>query len=345
MHDTTAPVRKVTIIKNTEKPVQNYRFYSQVLFSIICIWIGIEFVMFVRQLDAGTLSPNFYRPPGVEGFLPISAFMSVVYFLQSGIIHPVHPAGFIILAGIMLMSFVAGKSFCSWICPVGFISELTGEFGVKLFKNKLHMPKFLDVPLRSLKYLLLGLFAVSITTMSLRELNLFLLSDYNIIADIKLYEFFRFMSPFAFWTLTSLLVLSVLFRNFWCRYLCPYGALLGVIGLFSPAKITRYASTCIDCAKCDKVCPSRIAVSKKKMVISDECTSCMLCVDICPVKDTLDYKIVGTNKFQSKYKIAAAALLVFIFILLTGMLTHNWKNTITGATYQQIYEHKEEVSH
>ncbi len=345
MSDKKAAVRKLTIVKNDEKPIQNYRFASQLFFLAICVWIGIEFTVFVFHLEHFVPGMEYYRPPGVEAFLPISALMSLSYFLQTGFVHQVHPAGFFIFMGIAGMSLIAGKSFCSWVCPVGFLSELTGEFGKKLFRNKLNMPKFLDIPFRSLKYLLLGFFAFSIIGLSTIELRAFLSSDYNTIADIKLFEFFRNLSPFAFYTLVSLLVLSVLFRNFWCRYLCPYGAFLGVIGLLSPTKITRNASSCIDCSLCNKACPSRITVSKRKVVLSDECTSCMACVDACPVKDTLNYKVLPMRTSRRKTLIAAAALFVFGSALATGVITGQWSNKIPTAVYQQIYENRDAVSH
>lgn len=63
---------------------------------------------------------------------------------------------------VILISLVFGKSFCSWFCPIGFISELIGDFGEKIFKRRLKLPKWLDYPLRSLKYLLLGFLVYSV---------------------------------------------------------------------------------------------------------------------------------------------------------------------------------------
>ena len=53
-----------------------------------------------------------------------------------------------------------------------------------------------------------------------------------------------------------MVVASVFVQNFWCRYLCPYGALLGLTSLLSPLRIRREPAACIDCAKCAKACPS-----------------------------------------------------------------------------------------
>src|SRR4030067_1530777 len=147
---------KQKIIRNSEERIKKYSFLVQTAFAVLCTWIGVEFYLFIKYLEAGGTVSYFTRPPGVDGFLPISSLMSFYYFLTTGTIHSAHPAGMFIFFGIVLMSLVIGKSFCSWMCPVGFISELIGDFGEKIFKRKLHLPKIFDYPLRSLKYFLLG---------------------------------------------------------------------------------------------------------------------------------------------------------------------------------------------
>jgi hypothetical protein len=57
------------------------------------------------------------RPPGVDGFLPISSFMSFYLFLNTGEVHSAHPAGFFIFFAIVLVSIVFRKS----ISAAGFV--------------------------------------------------------------------------------------------------------------------------------------------------------------------------------------------------------------------------------
>ena len=83
--------------RNHQKPIQTYRFWIQVAVVLLCLWIGVEFYNFIKYLDTGGLRGSAYRPPGVEGFLPISSLMSMYLFFISGDIHPVHPAGFFIM--------------------------------------------------------------------------------------------------------------------------------------------------------------------------------------------------------------------------------------------------------
>jgi polyferredoxin len=134
----------------------------------------------------------------------------------------------------------------------------------------------------SLKYLLLGFFLWAIVRqMDAVALEYFIYSPYNMVADIKMLYFFKNINSFAFW------VLSILIRNFWCRYLCLYGALLGELSFLSILKIHRNDETCTNCQKCTCTCPVDIKVHRTLSVISDECHACLKCVAVCPEKNTL----------------------------------------------------------
>lgn len=341
---------KKKFIRNREKPVQKYRFWVQAAFALLCVWIGIEFHFFVESLESGNPANVGYRPPGVEGFLPISALMSLYYFFLTGEIHQAHPAGFVILIGIISVSFIFGKAFCSWMCPIGFLSELIGDFGdkiaKKLFKKRIKMPKILDYPLRSLKYLLLAFFVYSIFfAMTASSLKYFLDSPYNLVADVKMYLFFADISRFSLIVIAVLFGLSIIFKNFWCRYLCPYGALLGIVSLLSPNKIKRDPISCIDCGLCNKACPSFIKVDSVKTVVSDECSTCMSCVDACPVEDTLQLKPqFGKSKINKKY-IAVGIVGVYLLVIGLGILTGNWQNNITKEQYIIHQKNIESLGH
>jgi polyferredoxin len=177
------------------------------------------------------------------------------------------------------------------------------------------------------------------------SLRAFLDSPYNIVADIKMYYFFADISKLALIIIVVLFFLSIPVRNFWCRYLCPYGALLGIMSLLSPLKIKRNTGTCIDCAKCAKVCPSFIKVDKINTVMSDECTSCLKCVDSCPVADTLEFKTVVNQSIIQKKYVAIAVVILFIFGIGLGMVSGNWQNNVKideylyHQKYLQNYDH------
>jgi polyferredoxin len=329
----SVPVWYKRLLWRWKEDAQFQRMSVQLAFVLLCLWIGVEFYFFMQW---GTANGElFERPPGVEGFLPISALISLKYWLQTGIINEIHPSGLFILLAILGVSVGLRKAFCSWLCPIGTLSESLWMLGKKIFRRDFHVPRWLDYPLRSLKYLLLFFFVYSIWQMDVRSLELFLYSPYNKVADIKMYQFFANISTFALWTIIALMVLSIVIKNFWCRFLCPYGALLGIAGWLSPLKVTRNTSTCIDCELCTKACPSNINVHKATRVWSDECMSCMLCVQACPAKNTLDVRMSAKSKRVVPTWVYGT-LVVGVFMAITGlaMLTGNWQNQITKEEYQ-----------
>ncbi len=326
------------ILLRLREDSQFLRSTIQFGFAGLCVWIGVEFILFVRWGMSGGALPFHSRPPGVEGFLPISALMSLAYWIQTGVINQIHPSGLFILVGVVLVSLVVKKAFCSWLCPIGTISESLWMLGQKLFKRNLSLPRWLDLPLRSLKYLLLAFFSYSILQMDTGALGAFIYSPYNKMADAKMYEFFADISRVALYSIAALIVLSIVVKNFWCRFLCPYGALLGFIGWLSPLKITRTKSTCIDCMLCTKACPANIAVHKAGRVWSDECMSCMACVQVCPVKETLEVR--ASKKGRAIPAWVVGTLLVGLFVAVTGMamITGHWQNSVDQSEYLRRFK-------
>jgi polyferredoxin len=237
------------------------------------------------------------------------------------------------LTGILLK-----KSFCSWLCPIGTLSESLWMLGEKIFGRTLTIPRWLDYPFRSLKYLLLAFFTWAIWDMDAAALGAFIHSPYNKMADVKMYLFFANISQFALWTIVGLMAFSVVIKNFWCRFLCPYGALLGMLSWLSPVKITRTRETCIDCELCTRACPARIPVHKLTRIRSDECTACMECVQACPVRDTLEMRVAA--KTPAIPATVMAALVVGLFVAVTGMamLTGHWRNSISQEEYQRRFK-------
>ncbi|MCL4478663.1 MAG: 4Fe-4S binding protein [Deltaproteobacteria bacterium] len=322
----------------------NVRVYVQLFFIFLSLWIGIDFVLFVNQLQNGVI-PTIHRPAGVEGFLPISALISLKFFLFTGVINHIHPAGFFILIAVLLISIFLKKGFCSWICPIGMLSEWLHKFGYKIFKRNFILPKWVDIPLRSLKYLLMAFFLISISTMSVSEIHNFIHSNYNKSADIKMFLFFANISELSAMVIGMLLLLSIFFENFWCRYLCPYGAMLGLMGSISPFKIRRNPDTCIDCGKCNAACPSLLPVDKLSTVYSPECTSCYSCVEICPVKDTLKFSLTSKSKGLTQRQYALIMLLIYFGIVGTAMLAGLWQNSISGHEYLRLFVGTNSTTH
>lgn len=309
------------------------RIGVQITFLLLVICIGIQFHLFVSSIESGVL-PEFERPPGVEAFLPISALVSAKHFLYTGTVNNVHPAGLVLFFIICFTALITKRGFCSWVCPIGLLTEHVNKLHCKIFNRRLSPPSWIDYPMRSVKYLLAGFFLYQIFfRMPVQSIERFIQSPYNRFADIKMLAFFTDMSSTAFMVLLSLLALSILIHNFWCRYLCPYGALLGVISFAGAGKIKRNPSRCVDCGKCENHCPGLIKIRRKKKIHSPECSACLSCVNNCPENDVLGFSF----PFFEKSAPPAVFAIVFLVLFMTGISTARlygvWRNDIPKKAY------------
>jgi polyferredoxin len=234
----------------------------QLAFLFLNVWLGVAFYFWVRRMETGAPGRIVVRPAGVEGWLPIAGLMNLKYWLTTGRVPASHPAALFLLVSFLAIAFLFRKAFCSWLCPVGTFSEYLWRAGRQIFGRSFQVPRWLDLPMRSLKYLLLGFFAWAIANMTPDAIERFMHSPYGAVADVRMLNFFRDLGQTAAIVLGALVIASALVQNFWCRYLCPYGALLGLTSLLSPLRIRRSEPACIDCAKCAKACPSALPVDK-----------------------------------------------------------------------------------
>lgn len=313
--------------------------------GIFLLYIGWKFFRFVRYFEIPGAAGYTSRPPAVEGFLPISALVSLKSWLGGGGFDRIHPAGFAIFLGIILISLLFKKGFCSWFCPIGALSEALGRLGARLFGKNHGLPKFLDYPLMAVKYLILGFFIkVILVDMSPLVAQSFQQSAYNKIADVKMLKFFLEIGQSAVAILLALALFSLVVRNFWCRYLCPYGALLGIVAVFSPWKVTREAQKCTGCNLCNKACPNRINVAESRRVWSAECSSCLDCLEACPA-EALEYKGPG-GRFAVDPRFYPVLLFgIYLLVVLVAQLTGHWQSSLTLADYRELIPQSTWVGH
>jgi polyferredoxin len=323
---------------------QAWRRLVQGLFLLLNIWIGIRFVLFVRYFETGMHSMHISRPPGVEGWLPIAGLMNMKYFLSTGHIPFLHPAAMFLFVSFLAISIAFRKAFCSWLCPIGTILEGLWKLGRKLLKNNWILPPWIDRPLRSMKYILLALFIYAVTGMTASAIAAFLLSPYGLVVDVKMLYFFQHLSETGIIVLTALTILSILIQNFWCRYLCPYGALMGLAALYSPAKIHRNGNHCIDCAQCTKACPALLKVGQLVDIRSAECTGCLECVAVCPAEGALQMSF-GRKRRVAPWAIAAGLAILFLGTVGFAKWKGAWHSDIPDSTYEQLIPQLDQLSH
>jgi len=261
--------------------------------------------------------------PSIHALCPYGALEASYTLIFSGTFIQKIFTGTMILLGVTLMlALLFRRSFCGLICPFGALQEFFGIIGKKIFGKRFIMPSKIDKPLRYLKYA--GLAVTLIFAWKTAGLWVDPYDPWAAYGHITS-GFTSLMTEYPVGTITLVLVLigSMLYDRFFCKYLCPMGAVYGIISKISPSKIVRNKGVCVDCGLCSRSCPMNIKVAESDKVTSAECISCQNCVISCPANGALEYKI-GKKPLKTLTVIILVAGLFFSVIFIsksTGIFT------------------------
>lgn len=191
--------------------------------------------------------------------------------------------GILIGMSFMILSMFFGRVFCGYICPLGTLQELL--FALRSKKRGKRMNWLVERKLARFKYFVLAL-------------NILL-----VVAGLT-WVFIPFCPIYGISRLPSLalgglavfvliLVVGFFVERLWCRYLCPYAALLnlaqGLGKLFGIKRtmVLRNLERCIDCGICSANCPMNLDITSSEYVDDPNCIHCLRCSQKCPKPGTI----------------------------------------------------------
>jgi polyferredoxin/formate hydrogenlyase subunit 6/NADH:ubiquinone oxidoreductase subunit I len=246
-------------------------------------------------------TPSLIRGYPVEWFLGLDPLAALTTALAA------HSIGHHLLWALPLivLTLVFGRFFCGWICPMGVLHHALGFIARK--KKKIERVRQNAVrPSRGIKYAVL---AVMLGLAASRSVQIGLLdpiaSTWRGLATSVLpaasnsaYGLYQGERHFQFGTLISIvffgaLALNFVYPRFYCRVLCPLGALLGVFSKLSLFRITKDPEKCNECNVCGAECQG--AADPQGTVRATECMVCLNCIDSCP-QSGLSYRFLPAKE-------------------------------------------------
>jgi polyferredoxin len=191
---------------------------------------------------------------------------------------------FAIVAGfaIGIFSIFFGRRFCGYICPLGTMQEAIYRFDRKRCYKKNKLPYYLEKRLRLIKYLVLCLTAI----MAFRGLGYLYMSACPVMSISKL----PILGLRGAIVLLIIVIGGFFVERLWCRFLCPYAALLNIFQwlgkLFGIKRrmIYRNIEKCNECGVCSAYCPMNVNILENEYVEDANCIYCHMCVGVCPKK-------------------------------------------------------------
>ncbi len=316
---------------------------------------GVTFTLFII-LFLFTVYPFPEKFP-VDAFLRLDPLVALIAMIASR----AFIATMIWAVAIIILTVIIGRFFCGYICPLGtFIDIVNYLFFRKHYKQETLKPK----PNRNIKYfILIGVIAASLLGANLLHFfspmaitpRVFTLVIFppilwfsNFVIDLfrpilftmgmDSIVHFTFHKLYFTGTVTTFLLIGVIIvanywrKRFWCRYICPTGALISIFSRFGIFKRTASSQMCNICQDCISSCDMRAIEADPAKIILSECTLCGNCVDACNsngvsikmLPSTLTGNSTRLNVKRRQFIYSAAAGIIGASAIKAGL--HNKKN-------------------
>ncbi len=257
-------------VKEVETELRLNIFDETILIIIILMaFIGIITKINIFRILTLIISIAFI---GFAKSIPLSV-VNVVNFLSLKLpILKYNIFWYTFVIALLFLTVISGRTYCGWLCPFGAIQEFISKIKI----NKLSPTPHIERKAKNIKFILLWIAVVG--ALLARSPNL---ADFEPYATLFSLSGNMFMWAFVILTIA----ISIWDKRFWCKYLCPTGAFLGIISSKSPLRVKAKPTHCRGCNLCINICPTKAIYKDDKgdvKIDSIECIQCNRCINICP---------------------------------------------------------------
>ena len=273
-------------MKKKIKKVQIYRHIIQVIFFILSPGLFIlafsEFKSVYEMIIKGNL--NF-----------LAAFPSLIEFSTA-----------------IIITIVLGRFFCGWVCAFGTFNDFIHLLSKNVFKINYKVNSTADAMLKYVKYIVLLLLMVVVWTSGSKILET--TSPWDAFAQIT--NFPQVLSNYTIGVILLLLITVGAFfiERFFCRYLCPLGAIFNILSRIGILKIKKPTDKCGKCRLCTSSCSMALPLYKVNSVCGGDCINCFKCIETCP-RNNPQVNILGENINPELASSLAIATMVGVYAI------------------------------
>jgi polyferredoxin len=258
---------------------QALRHLAQFLFAAFIVYSAV--VHNLATTDGATAS--------IDALCPFGGLETAWRYLSTGQFVPkTHLSNLVLGLGLLIGVVLAGGAFCGWVCPFGAVQDFLTWARKKLRAPELRMPAKLDRVLRYGRFLVLGL--ILYKTVTTAKLMFSTVDPYRTLFSLEWLFAFDPVLWVSYTVLGVVLLASFFVERAWCRYACPLGGAISLLGNLSLFRIRRDAVVCKNCAVCETDCPVKLPVATSTAV-SANCIGCLNCVETCPAKGALEVRL------------------------------------------------------
>ncbi len=240
----------------------------------------------------------------------------------------------ILLLAVVPLTILLGRFFCGFLCSFGAMADFFWFLGRKMKLKPLKISEKLDKSLRLVKYGILLFILIFIWTLGWVQIE----STSNPWDMFGMFTSFSalpsasYVLTIGFGLLFLIIIGSFFVERFFCRYLCPLGAVFSFLSRPRILKLKKPTENCGSCKACTKSCTMGLPLYRSDTVNSGECIQCMACISACP-RENITARIGKSDVAPLATGLAATAMMLGIYYV-GNIATSN----VQGADYSSMVD-------